>query len=336
MAAKVKREEEEFPVSGRDGDLLVRRCDVTVKTEYAPRFDDVATQYPWAQEGRSDVLALKLEVGDDGPAVWPETPEPPEVTVEIESNWDSDSPTDFPSRRIQKKPSRRAARRRPIPKVYHCDVCDKDIKHLLGFQEHQRIHTGERPYECPQCHKRFTRCADLIKHRLVHSDRRPYPCPTCGKCFKLQGDVTKHQAVHSAAEPFRCAACGKAFKRAACLVKHERVHAQDSPFRCPTCGRGFKWEASLTEHVRTHTGERPFRCGEEGCGKSFAHRSTFLQHGRTHRNQRQFRCPRCPRGFNHRSNLVKHERTHREPGGRWGGETSDSESRRGGQEDRAV
>ncbi|KAL4658954.1 zinc finger protein 13-like [Arapaima gigas] len=221
-----------------------------------------------------------------------EPPHPVEITVEIEEDSDA-----------------RAYHNKRIPKIFHCDICDKNIKNLSSFQEHQRMHTGDRPYECSQCQKRFVRCADLIKHRLVHSDLRPHACPVCGKCFKLQADVSKHLAVHTPEYPFQCRSCGKGFKRAACRNKHERVHSAESPFRCPTCARSFKWETSLTEHLRTHSGERPYVCPEEGCGKSFTHRSTMVQHRRTHLNQRQFHCRYCQRGFNHRSNLVKHERT---------------------------
>ncbi|XP_053556644.1 uncharacterized protein LOC128647988 [Bombina bombina] len=31
---------------------------------------------------------------------------------------------------------------------YKCEICDKVIRHLQNFREHQRIHTGERPFEC--------------------------------------------------------------------------------------------------------------------------------------------------------------------------------------------
>ncbi|CAI5799028.1 finger 79-like [Podarcis lilfordi] len=195
--------------------------------------------------------------------------------------------------------------------VFRCAVCEKDIKYLTNFREHQRIHTGERPYQCKRCAKTFTRCADLIKHRLVHSAKRPFRCRTCGKRFKLRADLDKHGKVHSDEAPFPCHLCPKRFKRTSCLVKHLRIHTQEKPFACAHCARRFKWEASVKEHERVHTGERPHRCGE--CAKAFTHRSTFLQHRRTHQAQPAFGCEQCSKAFNHKSNLLKHMRNAMSP-----------------------
>ncbi|KAM4709954.1 uncharacterized protein O3C94_000013 [Discoglossus pictus] len=197
---------------------------------------------------------------------------------------------------------------RPGPEqVFKCETCDKVIKHIHNFREHQRIHTGERPYKCKVCKKNFTRCADLIKHRLVHSNRRPHKCKTCGKKFKLAGDLRKHSKVHSDLFPFKCESCEKCFKRTSCLIKHMRIHTEEKPFPCSVCGKRFKWEASVREHQRIHSGEKPFKCPD--CGKSFTHFSTFMQHKRTHREDAAFRCDICKKSFNHKSNLLKHRRT---------------------------
>ncbi|MEE6487455.1 hypothetical protein FKM82_014908 [Ascaphus truei] len=220
-------------------------------------------------------------------------------------------PKEKPRRRKSGRLSRKVdkPRARPYlePELFKCDTCDKVIKHLNSFREHQRIHTGERPYKCKVCKKNFTRCADLIKHRLVHSNRRPHKCKTCGKRFKLAGDLSKHSTVHSDLSPFKCESCEKSFKRTSCLIKHMRIHTEEKPFSCTECDKRFKWEASLREHRRIHTGEKPFRCPE--CDKSFTHFSTFLQHRRTHQEDSPFSCKRCKRSFNHKSNMLKHQRT---------------------------
>uniref|UniRef100_A0A8C3FT00 C2H2-type domain-containing protein n=1 Tax=Chrysemys picta bellii TaxID=8478 RepID=A0A8C3FT00_CHRPI len=152
------------------------------------------------------------------------------------------SPSKSPVRRKRRR-SQRLLSRAAVPlEFYRCDICKKDIKHLSNFQEHQRIHTGERPYHCETCQKNFIRCADLIKHRLVHSDNRPHCCDACGKHFKLAGDLAKHSKVHSDEAPFKCDVCAKRFKRTSCLIKHLRIHTEEKPFKCSQCSKRFKWE----------------------------------------------------------------------------------------------
>ncbi|XP_063313408.1 zinc finger protein 682-like [Pelobates fuscus] len=195
----------------------------------------------------------------------------------------------------------------PKPEIFFkCETCDKVIKRLGSFREHQRIHTGERPYKCKVCKKNFKSCADLIKHGLVHSNRRPHKCKKCGKKFKLAGDLSKHSKVHSDQFPFKCESCDKSFKRTSCLIKHMRIHTEEKPFACPICGKRFKWESSVREHRRIHSGEKPFQCPE--CKKKFTHFSTFQQHKRTHKENAAFSCDICDKSFNHKSNLLKHKR----------------------------
>ncbi|XP_075062299.1 uncharacterized protein LOC142150977 [Mixophyes fleayi] len=189
---------------------------------------------------------------------------------------------------------------------FKCETCDKVVKHLANFIDHQRIHTGERPYKCMVCKKNFIRNSDLIKHRMVHSKLRLYKCKTCGKKFKLSGALSKHSKVHSDQCPFKCESCDKRFKRSSCLIKHMRSHTEEKPFTCDICNKCFKWEGSLREHRRIHSGEKPFQCPD--CKKSFTHLSTFLQHKRIHNEHPLFPCDICDKSFNHKPNLLNHKR----------------------------
>ncbi|KAM4807858.1 uncharacterized protein WCC33_000362 [Rhinophrynus dorsalis] len=205
----------------------------------------------------------------------------------------------------------KAKKRRHVPSpdtklFFKCETCDKVIKHLANFKEHERIHTGERPYNCKVCKKTFKSGADLNKHQLVHSNRRPHKCKTCGKRFKLAGHLDKHSTVHSDKFPFKCESCDKVFKRTSCLIKHMRIHTEEKPFACLICGKRFKWESSVREHRRIHSGEKPFQCPD--CEKRFTHFSTFLQHKRTHGEDAPFSCDLCNRTFNYKSNFLKHQR----------------------------
>jgi KRAB domain-containing zinc finger protein len=63
-----------------------------------------------------------------------------------------------------------------------CRHCDKTFMASSHLQQHERIHTKERPYECAVCLKRFAAKHNLTVHARIHSGNSlVYPCrfPPC-------------------------------------------------------------------------------------------------------------------------------------------------------------
>ncbi|KAI6206889.1 hypothetical protein M3Y94_00965800 [Aphelenchoides besseyi] len=51
-----------------------------------------------------------------------------------------------------------------VERKFKCTQCPKAFKYRHHLQEHQRIHTGERPFQCRFCHKRFSHSGSYSSH----------------------------------------------------------------------------------------------------------------------------------------------------------------------------
>ena len=71
----------------------------------------------------------------------------------------------------------------PKPKKYKCHICDKSFKQKGHFEEHKRVHTGERPYKCNLCTQSFKQRSTLVKHKKTHKDEK-LTCK-CARCLPI-------------------------------------------------------------------------------------------------------------------------------------------------------
>ena len=74
----------------------------------------------------------------------------------------------------------------PCPSRYkiQCELCQKRFYHRAHYNEHMRIHTGEKPYMCELCGKKFSWHDSVKKHMQTHSAESKYKCRLCGKWFR--------------------------------------------------------------------------------------------------------------------------------------------------------
>ncbi|KAG2465677.1 ZNF3 protein, partial [Polypterus senegalus] len=195
------------------------------------------------------------------------------------------------------------------PVAYICQECGKSFKRKSNCNEHQRIHTGERPYCCSECDKRFTDRSHLQRHKKIHTGEKPHCCSECGKCFSRKGSLQKHTIIHTGEKPYCCSECGKQFIARQQLQRHKRIHTGEKPYCCAECGKRFSQLSNLYIHKRIHTGEKPHGCFE--CGKRFSQLSNLKTHTKIHFGEKTHCCPECGKQFLHASALQKHTRIHK-------------------------
>lgn len=107
--------------------------------------------------------------------------------------------------------------------TFKCSFCDKMFRHRNDVNNHERLHTGERPFVCPRpgCTKDFKLRSAMNTHVKIVHDKVTWPCPECDMVFKAPMGRRYHMgAVHAKEKPFPCKQCGKCFAQRDILSAH--------------------------------------------------------------------------------------------------------------------
>lgn len=169
--------------------------------------------------------------------------------------------------------------------------CDKSFRKPSQLEQHQRMHTGERPYMClvDSCEKRYARAAHLKRHyEQSHSvndayDRAEYYIcgeDGCYQKFTKKQNLTKHVLnVHERAGIYLCSVegCKERFSRPFELRHHLFQHKGVLPYQCHygDCMKQFKQTSHLRRHLRSHAG---YVCEVDGCCQKFESWSLLRKH----------------------------------------------------------
>lgn len=110
-------------------------------------------------------------------------------------------------------------------KAYICHICGNAFRSAGLVEQHERVHTGEKPFSCDTCGKKFTFEWNLKTHTRTHTGEKPYPCHVCGKSFAVVSNLRAHTKIHTGEKPFTCPVCEKGFTQNRDLNKHLLTHS---------------------------------------------------------------------------------------------------------------
>jgi len=160
---------------------------------------------------------------------------------------------------------------------YQCHLCAlrfKTVGNLTAHLSscHDPVETGMlKKFNCKFCSKSFRFPAQIQQHERVHTKEKPFNCQFCGKGFSVKCNLKAHLETHKSVDErtFKCSQCNHTATTLPLLKLHMHSHTGERPFVCELCGESYKRPSNLRRHKKNMCKLRsgaPLDQGDDGLG----------------------------------------------------------------------
>ena len=80
----------------------------------------------------------------------------------------------------------------PERRDFHCSKCDKKFKTSSNLAEHLKVHEPGYRHTCQVCAKQFRSLVGFQQHQRTHTGDM-FPCNICGEKFQSKHSVGRHE-----------------------------------------------------------------------------------------------------------------------------------------------
>ncbi|KAK6623568.1 hypothetical protein RUM43_009420 [Polyplax serrata] len=159
-----------------------------------------------------------------------------------------------------------------------CSYCGKTFEKPFNLQQHERVHTGERPFQCIICGRAFSQKSNVRKHMMRHK-----VWPQAKQTLKITGDKSQQSVSQSFLDQMN--------------------------YSCQYCTMSFKSYSLYKKHLTLHSNFKVYRCIQKGCDETFSDLDEFLSHSKVH-SSAEFQCHICLKAFTSLGELGAHQYDH--------------------------
>ncbi|EDW69671.2 gastrula zinc finger protein XlCGF46.1 [Drosophila virilis] len=85
-----------------------------------------------------------------------------------------------------------------LERTYCCRLCSKVCYSSSNLNKHMRtVHERARNYACRYCERAFIQPETRNQHELIHTGEKPHGCVECGRHFRQKAALRAHYKIHT-------------------------------------------------------------------------------------------------------------------------------------------